>query len=355
MTADTPPERRTLLWAMLAVATVALVAILLPFYGTLLWSVIIALMFAPMNSRLRRRLGGRRNLAALLTLLAVLLLGVMPMALLVNGLVQQANALYERLQSPENNPLAFWAGLTQAMPGWLRAALERLGVADFEGLQRQLRGTLAGASQALATQALKLGQNTLELAISLMLMLYISFFLIRDGDAIARTLQAAVPLSPTHQRELSRKFNSVVRATVRGNLVVAALQGALGGLAFWALDVEGALLWAVAMAVLALLPAVGAALVWAPAAGILLFQGETLQAVGLVLWGVLVIGLVDNVLRPVLVGKDTRMPDWLVLITTLGGIVVLGIHGFVLGPLFAAMFISVWQIVMLRVPRSYSP
>ena len=153
-----------------------------------------------------------------------------------------------------------------------------------------------------------------------------------------------MPLAERHKRRLAIKFFTVLRATVKGNVLVAALQGALGGLAFWFLDIKAALFWAVVMAFLSLLPAVGAALVWLPVALYFLATGGLAQGLGLIAYGVLVIGLVDNVLRPLLVGKDTKMPDYLVLISTLGGMALFGINGFVIGPVIAAMFIAVWDI-----------
>jgi predicted PurR-regulated permease PerM len=157
-------------------------------------------------------------------------------------------------------------------------------------------------------------------------------------------LRRAIPLAPAHKRELLNKFSAVIRATVKGNLVVAAIQGALGGMAFWFLGVSGALLWAVLMAFLSLLPSIGAALVWLPVAVYFLLTGALWQGIALVAYGLLVIGLVDNLLRPILVGKDTRIPDYVVMITTVGGMSVFGISGFVLGPTIAAMFIAVWHI-----------
>jgi predicted PurR-regulated permease PerM len=131
---------------------------------------------------------------------------------------------------------------------------------------------------------------------------------------------------------------------VKGSLLVAALQGALGGIAFWFLGVQGALLWAALMAILSLLPVVGASLVWLPVALYLLATGAVWQGLALVAYGVLVIGLVDNLLRPILVGKDARLPDYVVMITTLGGMAVFGINGFIIGPTIAAMFIAVWHL-----------
>ena len=347
MTSPVVPERRTLLMVLLALVSVALVAVLIPFYGTLLWAVIIALLFTPVFRRLLRRWPGRRNQAALLTLLAVLLMVVLPFAVITATLINEAAALYARVQASPLTPAAYLRSLYDTLPQWATDTLVRLDMADFDALQTRLTGLIAQGSQLIATQALQIGQNTFEWVASLFIMLYIAFFLIRDGDAVVRTLREAVPLTAQHQHELIDKFTTVIRATVKGNVLVAALQGALGGLAFWYLDVSGALLWAVLMAFLSLLPAVGAALVWAPVALYFLTVGQVAAAIGLVAWGVLVIGLVDNVLRPILVGKDTRLPDYVVLITTLGGLSVFGINGFVLGPVIAAMFVSVWHIVML--------
>jgi predicted PurR-regulated permease PerM len=147
-----------------------------------------------------------------------------------------------------------------------------------------------------------------------------------------------------HKRLLLSKFTTVVRATVKGNVAVAATQGALGGLIFSFLGIQGALLWGCVMAFLSLLPAVGASLIWAPVAIYFLFTGAIWQGLTLTAFGVLVIGLVDNLLRPLLVGKDTQLPDYVVLISTLGGMVLFGLNGFVIGPVIAALFIAAWDL-----------
>jgi len=162
-------------------------------------------------------------------------------------------------------------------------------------------------------------------------------------------------LQEHQKRRFQLKFNHVVRATVKGNLVVAITQGALGGLIFWFLDIPSVLLWAVLMAFLSLLPAVGAGIVWAPVAVYFLLSGAIWQGVVLGLFGVFVIGLVDNLLRPILVGKDTRMPDYMILISTLGGMAVFGLNGFVIGPLIAALFMSSWAIYVESKPQVQLP
>ena len=341
--APTPAERATLL-LLLAAVSLALAWILAPFYGTILWGTVIALLFAPLYRRLLPPLQQRRTLAALATLLVVLLMVVLPLALITAALAREAAGIYQRLQSGEMNPSQYFRGVFDALPPSIIGLLDRFGLVDFATLQQRATDALARASQFIATQALAIGQNTFEFVVELFITMYLAFFLIRDGEGLARDLRHAVPLPPTQRSELFDKFAVVIRATVKGNLFVAALQGLLGGLAFGFLDVDGALLWAVVMAFLSLLPAVGAALVWAPVALYFLLSGALWQGLALVAWGVLVIGLVDNLLRPLLVGKDTRLPDYLVLTTTLGGMAVFGINGFVLGPAIAAMFVAVWHI-----------
>lgn len=336
-------ENRRLLPLLLAVS-VALAWILLPFFGVILWGSIIALLFAPVYRRLAARLRQRRTLAALLTLLLVLLIVIFPLALLTASLAREAALLYRQLQSGELDPTLYLRGLFDALPGWVTTLLDRFGLVDFGTLQQRLSAALTQGSQFIATQALSIGLNTFEFVAGLFITLYLAFFLLRDGEDVVRAIRRTLPLAPRHKQELLDKFITVIRATVKGNLLVAAIQGALGGVAFWFLDVRAALLWAVLMAFLSLLPAVGAGLVWLPVALYLLVTGAVWQGLALIAWGMLVIGLIDNLLRPVLVGKDTRMPDYVVMITTLGGMAVFGINGFVVGPTIAAMFIAVWHI-----------
>jgi len=331
---------------LLLACAVALGWILQPFWGAILWAVIIALLFLPMFRRLLPRVGGRRSLAAALVLGAVLLICVLPLTLVAASLAREAATLYQQIDSGAWQPELAVRRLFNALPGWVVSLLDHFGVADFDTLQRRMTASVSQAAQLITTRALGIGLDTFDFFTSLAITLYLAFFLVRDGESLVRTMAAGLPLSAAHQRALGGKFATVVRATVKGSLLVAAAQGALGGLAFWVLGVQGALLWAVLMTFLSLVPAVGAALVWAPVAAWFALHGEWAAAAGLTAWGVLVIGLVDNLLRPILVGKDTRLPDYVVMIATLGGMSVFGLNGFVVGPAIAAMFIAAWHIVV---------
>jgi predicted PurR-regulated permease PerM len=233
------------------------------------------------------------------------------------------------------------------------ALLKRTGIADFDHLQRQVTAALIKGSQFIATQVFGIGLDTFAYVASLGVTLYLAFFLLRDGDQLARIARLALPVPLQFKRELVDKFMAVVRATVKGSLLIAGIQGMLGGLAFWLLDVKGAMLWAVVMAFLSLLPMVGAALVWVPVAAFFLMTGAVWQCVFLVAYGMLIIGLADNLLRPILVGKDAGMPDYVVMITTLGGMAVFGINGFIIGPTIAAMFIAVWHLSISATVRTH--
>ena len=332
------------IFLLFIVVGLALGWILLPFYGAIMWGSIIALIFSPLHRQLLRHLHQRRTLAALLTLLIVLVIIVLPFALITASLAHEAGLIYEQLESGELKPERYFRGVFNALPDWMSALLDRFGLINFPTLQRRLSVVLTQASQFFAKQALSIGQITFDFVVQLLITLYLIFFLIRDGDEVMVAMLRTIPLSASHKQVLLETFVAVVRATVKGNLVVAVIQGALGGLAFWFLGVSGALLWAVLMTFLSLVPAVGSALVWLPVAIYFLITGELWQGIALAVYGVLVIGLSDNLLRPLLVGRDTRMPDYVVMITTLGGMAALGINGFVLGPVIAALFIAVWRI-----------
>lgn len=332
------------LMLLLVLVTLAFIWILLPYYGAVFWAVILGIVFAPLQRRLLMRLDFRRNLAAGITLLVCLLIAILPVIIISTLLVQEGATLYKNIESGQLDIASYIERFKDMLPAFAQTGLERLGMGDLEGLRDKIaKGALQG-SQFFATQAFSFGQGTFEFLVSFGIMLYLLFFFLRDGAELVRKIRTAVPLAEHQKRRLQLKFNRVVRATVKGNLLVAVTQGALGGLIFWVLDIPSALVWAVLMAFLSLLPAVGAGIVWAPVAAYFLLSGAIWQGVVLTAFGVLVIGLVDNVLRPILVGKDTRMPDYLILISTLGGLAVFGLNGFVIGPLIAALFMSSWGI-----------
>ncbi len=318
--------------------------ILWPFFGALFWGVVLAILFSPLHRRLLVKLNGRGSLAALATLAVIVLIVLLPLAFLTASLVNEGAGFYARVQSGELDFGRYFDQIMQALPSWFIERLNQFGLGNVAALKLKLSTALSQGASLIATQALSIGQNTFEFIVNFFITIYLVFFLLRDGARLASRINVAIPLYEQDKQELLLKFTTVIRAAVKGNVVVAIAQGGLGGLAFWFLGVNGALLWAVIMAFLSLLPAIGAGLVWLPVALYFLLTGAVWEGLGLIAYGVLVIGMVDNVLRQILVGKDTKMPDYVVLISTLGGMAVFGLNGFVIGPVIAAMFMAVWDI-----------
>ncbi len=327
---------------LIVIVTIAFGWILQPFYGAILWAIVGAVIFAPLYRRLLRSTE-RPSLAATIAVLLITAMVILPLAMVTASLVREATALYAKVQSGEINFGAYVQQVFDALPGWIRGLLDRINLPDLSALRESLSSGLMKGGQALAPQALSIGLNTFDFLLGLGIMLYLLFFLLRDGSVLADRLKRAIPLHEDQKVALFSRFAVVVRATVKGGILVAIVQGALGGLAFWFLGVRAPLLWAVLMTFLSLLPAIGAGIVWIPVAIYFLATGSIWQGVFLIGWGVLVIGLVDNLLRPFLVGKDTKLPDYVVLLSTLGGIQVFGLNGFVIGPVIAALFMVAWE------------
>jgi predicted PurR-regulated permease PerM len=329
---------------LLGLVTLAFFWVILPYYGAVFWAVILAIIFRPLQRWLEARLGRRRNLAAALSVLACVLIAILPVIIIAASLVGEIAALVQRVQ--EGGPFSrnVLAGVFAGLPEWTQEGLATLGLTDLATVQERAASTLAQVGQALVTQALSVGQDTLRFLVSLGVMLYVLFFLFRDGPRIGRTVRLSLPFSPFVSDALISRFAEVVQATVKGNLIIALLQGTIGGLTFWLLGIPGALVWGAIMVFLSLLPAIGAALVWAPWAGYLILSGSYIAGGILVVVGVAIIGLIDNLLRPPLVGKETRLPDYVVLVSTLGGLTIFGINGFVIGPLIAALFVACWTL-----------
>lgn len=329
---------------LLAIVSIAFIWLIIPFYGAIFWGTILAVLFAPMQKYLLNKTNGRRNLSALLTLLIILLIVIIPVIFVAGALIQEMLLVYNRLNSGELDIGGYFAQVINKLPPVLTKDFGPMSNIDISKLSEKVTDFAVSSGQFLTRKAVSIGSNTFQFIVSLGVMLYLLFFLLRDGQILTRRISSLVPLSDEQKSHLFIKFTKVVRATVKGNLAVAAVQGALGGIIFWFLGIQGALFWGVLMGVLSLLPAVGASLIWAPVAIYFVSEGNYLDAIILTAFGTFVIGLTDNLLRPTLVGKDTKIPDYLILISTLGGLSIFGLNGFVIGPLITAMFMACWTL-----------
>jgi predicted PurR-regulated permease PerM len=319
------------------------------FLQPVFWAAVFAILFQPIVRRYTRAMPRQPSIAAFLATVTVVFVVLIPFGLLLTAVAQQGISLYERISSGEldlNAPVEF---VESQIPA-IAELMNRYGI-DIDRVRASVENAAVSAGQYIGGQALTIGQNALTVTVMFALMLYFLFFFLRDGEKITESLIRALPMGDERERRLFHKFAEVSRATVKGTLVVAIAQGALGGIMFAIVGIQAAVFWGVVMGVLSLLPAVGAVLVWLPAAIIFMASGVWWKAIFLIVVGALVVGLVDNLLRPILVGRQTKMPDYLVLLATLGGLAVFGLTGFVAGPIIAALFLVVWDMFTAE----YSP
>ncbi|MGX5913990.1 AI-2E family transporter [Aliidiomarina sp. Khilg15.8] len=338
---------------LLSVITVTFLLLLVPFWGAIFWAVALAIIFFPLQRWLTDNLGGHRTIAAALTLTCSILIVMVPVALVLVEIVREATSLYQAFEDGDLDPSSIYRSIEENVP-FLPDLLSRMGV-NTSNLGERLGGAVSSSSQYIAEEAFKFGRGTTNLIISLGVMLYLAFFLLRDGDYIARTLRKALPMQKDRTAKLATRFIKVTRATVKGTIIVAAVEGVLGGLLFAVLGIPAAVLWGVVMGLLSLIPALGSILVWGPAAFYLFSTGDIVQGIIMLVFGGIVVGPVDNILRPYLVGRDIRLPDYVILLSILGGIVMFGVNGLVVGPILAALFFTFWQIFIQDFDKEEKP
>ncbi|MFO7962985.1 MAG: AI-2E family transporter [Desulfobacterales bacterium] len=329
-------------FVLVALVTLLFFGMIYEFIQPLFWAAVLAILFNRLQKLLSRLFRGHASIAAAFSVLVIVVIVILPLLFVIAAVTREAIALFERIAEGESEFQEVVHYIGQALPA-VEGYLERFGF-DFAEIEQRLASMAVAASRFLGTQIVSVGQGTAELLLKFFLMLYILFFFLRDGDRLLAALGRALPFDDLRERRLFAKFAEVSRATMKGTLIVGAIQGTIGGGFFWILGISAPVFWGVVMTILALLPALGTPLVWGPAAVILMFTGEPVKGLILLIAGILIISLVDNLLRPILVGRDTQMPDFLVLLSTLGGLLVFGISGFVLGPIVAALFLTIWDM-----------
>ncbi len=347
---STPPTRTDELQhasflIVLVIVSLLMAVIAYPFAQPLLWATLAAIMFQPLYRHMLRLMRGRRNSAAGLSLLAIFLVIMLPAAWIGAMVVQQALVLVETLQKQPPDLAALFDQVYTSLPRIAREAIDRAGWADITRVQTRVQELVTESAGLIAGQAVSIGSGALSFFLSFGVALYVMFFLLRDGERIGRTVLCAVPVERSIADRLAERFLGIVRATIKGTGVVAVVQGVLGWIAMMIAGIPSALLFGVVMAIFALIPVIGAGGVWLPVGLWLLITGDSWQGIFMLLTGFFVISSADNVLRPILVGRDTGIPDWIILITTLGGISLVGFSGIVLGPLVAGLFLASWSIL----------
>lgn len=342
--AMTPKERfrRGFVLALTLAYAIGFLAMISGFFEALLLAAVFSGIVHPLYRWLQGVLGGRNTLASLLTLVIVLLALVIPLVFLLGLVAEQAVRVAEGVSPWIAQQLGESARGEGEFPRWVPFA------AELEPYRDDITAKLAEFAGKigvfLAGSLAKLSEGTFVFFFQLFVMLYAMFFFLVSGPSLLDKILDHAPLSRDDRKKMLAVGLSVSRATVKGTLIIGIIQGTLGGLGFAVVGIEAAVFWGAVMAVLSILPGIGAALVWAPAVVYLLMSGQTLAGLGLLVWSAGVVGTVDNFLRPVLVGRDTEMPDLLILLSTVGGLALFGASGLVLGPMLAALFLAVLTI-----------
>ncbi len=330
---------------LVALISAIFLAMVRHFLMALLLAGIFSALARPVYRRIQRWCGQRSSLASALTLLLMVLVVLLPLTALLGIVTAQAIKVGQSatpwVQQQIHQPGAF-SEMLRHLPFYDQAS--ELILPYHETLLRKAGELVGSLSQFLIGGLRSATLGTANFLFMLFVLLYTMFFFLIDGDRLLAKILYYLPLEDRDERRMLDKFTSVTRATLKGTAVIGLLQGTLAGTAFWAVGIPSAVFWGTVMAVLSIIPGIGTGLVWAPAALILAASGNWIKAAGLAAFCGLVVGSVDNFLRPRLVGKDTQMHELMILFSTLGGIAMFGVLGVIIGPIIAALFVTVWEI-----------
>jgi predicted PurR-regulated permease PerM len=333
-------------FVLLLVAAVSglFLAVVWPLLRPLLLAALLAGLFRPLYRWITRLLGGRASLGAAITLLVLFILAIGPISGFLGIVVQQALRISD--QAIPWLQQHFGAASSFNAHDWLVQRFPAL--ADYVPSQEQLLENVGAAAKSaggfLVTVMSRMTATTAAFVLNLFVTLYAMFFFFRDGPKILERIFYYLPLSDEDEELMLARFTSITRATIKGTVIIGIIQGALAGIAFWIAGIDGAAFWGTIMALLSILPGIGAALVWVPAVIILFFNGQYLTATLLMAWCAAVVGTIDNILRPALVGKDAKMSDLLIMMGTIGGLFLFGPIGFIVGPIVCGLFLTIWEI-----------
>ena len=326
-------------FGLLFLVTLGFLWLIQEYLIAIVWAIVLSVLFYPVYTRIRQWYRGNGTLASLTTVGVALLVVFLPLGAIGGIIATEALNLYGYV-SQGNLATLFTAIESLPFVDWIMTVSH----VSFADIQTSLAGFLQSTSTTLASGALGAGAHVANFAAKTLVMLYLLFFLLKDGPGIGAQIMRYVPLGDEKEVFLFSRFSATTRAIVKGSLIVAIAQGAAGALLFWAAGIQNPILWGALMALCALIPAVGPAIVWVPAAFLLLFFGNIVGAVLVLAGGLIVISTLDNLLRPVLVGRDTGIPDALILLSVLGGLGTFGLTGLILGPVIAALFLALWEL-----------
>ena len=328
---------------LLGAVTLLFLYLLKPFFFPIFWAGIIAGIFRPLYLRIDRRLK-RPNLTTAVVLVLIALILLLPSGVVGTLVFNETAQLYERVDKGETGREPFEKKFEQIINAITDHPYAHLLEINKPLLIAKAGEVARGVTNFILSHLTALTQNTLGLLVQFSIMLYTLFFFLRDGENFVRMAIRVCPLGAGREYFLLERFIVTARSTLKVTLLIGGLQGLLGGIVFFITGVEGAAIWGLLMIVLAILPVVGCSIIWIPVGLVMLALGRLWEGILILSFGVLVISSVDNLLRPVLIGKDVAMHPLLIFLSTLGGIILFGFSGFVIGPIITSMLLAVWEM-----------
>jgi predicted PurR-regulated permease PerM len=325
---------------LLAFITGLLFFILQPFFFAVFWAVLLASIFNPLYRLINKKIKNP-SLCASITMMGIIFCFILPVGLLIDLLVMELIDIYQSFNAHSNN----WIGtLTDALKSLSKHPL----LAKLHIKQSFLIAKSQEAFKLLVdyffSHISEFTQNTIVIIIQLAVMLYCLFYFMRDGKQLIEIIKRNIPVDNKHTEHFINQFLTTAKASLKFTFIIGGIQGFLGGFIFYVTGIDRALVWGVLMFAFSIVPAIGCSLIWAPAGIIMLLLGNVWQGIVILIFGAIVISSVDNLLRPVLMGRDTQMHALLIFLSTLGGIAVIGFSGFILGPVIASLFLAVWKL-----------
>ena len=333
-------DRNIPFFVILGLVTILFLYLLKPFFFPIFWAAVIAGVFGPLYSRINGKLN-RPNLSTAILFLLIALIILLPAGIVGTLAFNESLRLYAALAPDTRHMDQNFQHLINTIASNSIAHLFHINKALLIAKTTEVA---QGITSYIFVHLTDLTQNTLGLLVKFVIMLYTLFFFVRDGDRFLRMAVKVLPLGLGREKFLYERFIVTARSTLKVTLIIGGIQGALGGIVFFATDVEGALIWGLLMILMAIVPVVGCSIIWAPAGILMLMTGHIWEGILILAVGFLVISTVDNLLRPILIGKDVEMHPLLIFLSTLGGIILFGFSGFVIGPVITSLLIALWEM-----------
>ncbi|MFZ2395638.1 MAG: AI-2E family transporter [Smithella sp.] len=325
---------------LLAFITGLLAYILKSFFLAVFWAVLIASVFAPLYKFINKKIVNP-NICAGITMMGIILCLILPVGLLIDLLIMEIIDIYQSFNSYSSN----WIGtLSEALKALSKKPIFASLNLDQTLLINKSQEAFKVLTSYVFSHISEFTKNTILVVVQFAVMLYSLFFFLRDGERLVKTITENIPVDNKHLEHFINQFLTTAKASLKFTFIIGGIQGFLGGMIFYITGIERALVWGVLMFALSIVPAIGCALIWAPAGIIMLLLGHIWQGIAILIFGLIVISSVDNLLRPVLLGRDTQMHSLLIFLSTLGGIAAMGFSGFILGPVIASLFLAGWKL-----------